>query len=169
VTDPRWPGLGVRLIAPRAGIDAAATGDPHVYRARRVAAGIAEGDEIAAAGLFPHEANLDQTGGVSFTKGCYVGQEVVSRMEHRSTARSRLVRISGEGVAEGAAVTAGERSIGEVLTAHPPDGVALVRLDRLAAALADGVALICGGAPARIASPEGVRFTLDAPRGAATS
>ena len=41
--------------------------------------------------LFPHEANLDQLGGVSFNKGCYIGQEVVSRMEHRGTARSRIL------------------------------------------------------------------------------
>ena len=160
--DPRWPGLGARFIGSRALIDAAAKGEARGYRARRIAAGVVEGDEIAAAGLFPHEANLDQTGAVSFTKGCYVGQEVVSRMQHRSTARSRLVRVTGAGVAEGAALEAGERGIGEVLAAVDGHGVALARLDRLAAARADGVPVTCGGAPAAVAPPEGVRFTLDA-------
>jgi folate-binding protein YgfZ len=166
VTDPRWPGLGVRFIGPRATISAAAEGDAQGYRARRIAAGIAEGDEIAAAGLFPHEANLDLTGGVSFTKGCYVGQEVVSRMEHRGTARSRLMRANGAAVAPGAALAAGARSIGEVIAAHGADGVALVRLDRLAAARAAGEAVTCGGEPAEIAPPEGVSLTVAAPDGA---
>jgi folate-binding protein YgfZ len=160
--DPRWPGLGVRFIGPRAVIDAAAQGDADACRARRIAAGIAEGDEIAAAGLFPHEANLDQTGGVSFTKGCYVGQEVVSRMQHRATARSRLARISGEGVAAGASLVADERSIGETLAAHGTNGVALVRLDRLAAARAQAVPVMCNGAPVAIAPPQGVRFSPEA-------
>jgi folate-binding protein YgfZ len=167
VSDLRWPGLGVRFIGRRDLVGAAAEGEAESYRARRIAAGVAEGNEIAAAGLFPHEANLDQTGGVSFTKGCYVGQEVVSRMEHRATARSRLARVSGDGVAPGAALMAGERSVGEVLASHGTDGVALMRLDRLAAARADGVAVTCGGAPVNIAPPEGVRFTIEAPHGAA--
>ncbi len=167
VSDLRWAGLGLRFIGRRDQVGAAAEGEAQSYRARRIAAGVVEGDEIATAGLFPHEANLDQTGGVSFTKGCYVGQEVVSRMEHRATARSRLARVSGDGVAPGAALMAGERSVGEVLASHGTDGVALVRLDRLAAARADSVAVTCGGAPAHVTPPEGVRFTIEAPHGAA--
>ncbi len=42
---------------------------------------------------FPHEANLDLLNGVSFSKGCFVGQEVVSRMQHRGTARKRIVIV----------------------------------------------------------------------------
>ena len=46
---------------------------------------------------FPHETNMDRLHGVDFDKGCYVGQEVVSRMQHRGTARTRTVRIMIEG------------------------------------------------------------------------
>ena len=42
---------------------------------------------------------MDQLGGVDFTKGCYVGQEVVSRMEHRGTARTRAVPVRYDGAA----------------------------------------------------------------------
>ena len=62
---------------------------------RASALGLADSDaDIGSGEFFPHEANLDQLGGVSFTKGCYVGQEVVSRMEHRGTARSRILPVS---------------------------------------------------------------------------
>ena len=45
---------------------------------------------------FPHEADMDQLNGVDFDKGCYVGQEVVSRVEHRGTARKRVVPVTFE-------------------------------------------------------------------------
>ena len=50
---------------------------------------------------FPHETNMDRLHGVDFDKGCYVGQEVVSRMQHRGTARTRTVRVVIEGAAAG--------------------------------------------------------------------
>ena len=59
------------------------------YQAHRIALGVPEGGKDFAYGdAFPHEADLDQLGGVDFNKGCYVGQEVVSRMQHRGTART---------------------------------------------------------------------------------
>jgi folate-binding protein YgfZ len=167
--DPRWRDLGDRLIAPAAAFTPVAAGNANEYRARRLKAGVAEGEEVSAAGLFPHEANLDQTGGVSFTKGCYVGQEVVSRMEHRATVRSRLVRVSGPAVEAGASIVAHDRAIGEVLAAADREGVALVRLDRLASARADGVPVTVRGEPVELAPPAGVRFTLDPPPEAAAS
>ena len=50
---------------------------------------------------------MDQLGGVDFDKGCYVGQEVVSRMQHRGTARTRVVPV---GYADGAAAPGAARS-----------------------------------------------------------
>ncbi|MFO1088354.1 MAG: folate-binding protein [Hyphomicrobiales bacterium] len=163
--DPRWSGLGVRLIAPRAALAAIATAKASDARSLRLAAGVAEADEIGSGNLFPHEANLDQNAGVSFTKGCYVGQEVVSRMEHRGTARSRLVRVNGASLAPGAAITAGERSIGEVVAVEGENGIALLRLDRLSAAKAAGTDPAVDGKPVAVRAPEGTRFPLDAPAG----
>lgn len=167
--DPRWRGLGERWIAPASTLAGVHTTNSDEYRMRCLTAGIAEGEELAAAGLFPHEANLDQIGGVSFTKGCYVGQEVVSRMEHRATVRSRLVRVSGPAVETGAPIVAGERTVGDVLVAAPGVGVALVRIDRLASARAEGMSVTVRGQPVDVAPPAGARFTLDAPPEAAAS
>ena len=62
----------------------------------RISLGVPEGGRDYAFGdAFPHEALFDQLNGVDFKKGCYVGQEVVSRMEHRGTARKRIVPVEG--------------------------------------------------------------------------
>ena len=80
------------LAAPRA-----ARGDADAYHAHRIALGVPEGGKDFLFGdAFPHEALMDQLNGVDFDKGCYVGQEVVSRMQHRGTARTphRAGRLS---------------------------------------------------------------------------
>ena len=102
--DPRLKGLGLRILAEAAfGVDIAAATNGSLcamddYHAHRIALGVPEGGRDYAFGdVFPHEANMDQLNGVSFTKGCYVGQEIVARMEHRGTARRRIVRVTGAG------------------------------------------------------------------------
>jgi folate-binding protein YgfZ len=70
------------------------------YDAARIALGLADSEaDLGSGEFFPHEANLDQLGGVSFKKGCYVGQEIVSRMEHRGTARNRILPVNLDGAA----------------------------------------------------------------------
>ena len=90
VADSRHADLGARLYAAEGAFSAdAAEAD---YHAHRIALGIPEGGRDYAFGdAFPHEALMDQLGGVDFRKGCYVGQEVVSRMQHRGTARTRIL------------------------------------------------------------------------------
>lgn len=132
--DPRLAGLGWRALV-EAGTMAAATS----YDAARIEGGLADSDaDLAPGEFFPHEANFDQFGGVSFSKGCYVGQEVVSRMEHRSTARSRIlpVELAGAAPAPGTAVLSGEKQVGTLLSAAGSQALALLRLDRLAEAKA---------------------------------
>ena len=92
--------------------------------------------DIGSGTLFPHEANLDQLNGVSFTKGCYVGQEVVSRTEHRGLARSRILiaRFEGQAPQAGTVLTADDKPLGSVLSHSGSVALALVRLDRLAEA-----------------------------------
>ncbi|MFZ1680403.1 MAG: folate-binding protein, partial [Rhizobiaceae bacterium] len=74
-----------------AGVPAATAGPEALDRLRIIHAIAEPGRDFANGEAFPHDVNLDQTGGVSFRKGCYVGQEVVSRMQHRGTARRRAV------------------------------------------------------------------------------
>ncbi len=82
------------------------TGSPAAFRKA--------GCDFAWGDTFPHEANMDRLHGVDFHKGCYVGQEVVSRVQHRGLARKRVtpVRIERGAPAAGAEVLAGDAAVG---------------------------------------------------------
>jgi folate-binding protein YgfZ len=162
--DPRLEALGWRLIVHRSQIEAAIEElgaqalEPADYHALRGAAGIGEAAfDFQPGDAFPHEINMDQLGGVDFDKGCYVGQEVVSRMQHRGTARTRLVPLlyaDGFAAMEGAPVTAGDKTLGITGTAAGGRGLAMLRLDRAAEAVAAGLPVVAGGLPARLVKPD---------------
>jgi tRNA-modifying protein YgfZ len=166
--DPRHAGLGTRLIGPQALLAAATSaypqGIPADYHTRRVALGIPEGGKDFIFGdPFPHEILLDQVHGVDFKKGCYVGQEVVSRMEHRGNARTRAVPVrfvNGFGVMTGCDVFAGELSLGKVGESHGGRAIALLRLDRLQDAYHAGLPLIAGGVECVVEKPDFITFDL---------
>jgi len=131
------------------------------YEAHRIALGVpAGGLDFAYGDAFPHEADMDQLGGVDFAKGCYVGQEVVSRIEHRGIARTRAVALRYEGATppSGAPITADERQVGTMGSAARGRGIALIRLDRVAEA--EQVALAAGGIPIRLIKPDWARFAF---------
>ena len=165
--DPRLAALGIRVILPphRAASTAAQLGatlvDAADYEAHRIALGVPSGGvDFAYGDAFPHEADMDQLAGVDFAKGCYVGQEVVSRMEHRGTARTRAVplRFDGAPPQPGAAIVAGERQLGHIGSAAAGRAIALLRLDRVADALAQGQALTAGSTSMRLVKPDWARF-----------
>src|SRR3984885_11068470 len=167
--DPRLAALGLRAMLPpyRAADAAADLGaivvDASEYEAHRIALGIPRGGaDFKYGDAFPHEADMDQLGGVDFAKGCYVGQEVVSRMEHRGIARTRTVpvRYDGDAPAAGAAVTAGTHQVGAMGSAAAGRGVALLRLDRVAEAVSRGEQLTAGGVPIRLVKPDWARFAF---------
>lgn len=140
--------LGVRLIAPVE----ETTGwmsDDSAYHSRRIAKGIAQlGPDFGPNDAFAHDIGMDQLDGIDFAKGCYVGQEVVSRMKHRGTARRRPVIAQGA-LPEGGVIMADGREAGTA--GRPVDGsaVAIVRLDRIT----DPAAVTIGGQPGRLALP----------------
>ncbi len=119
------------------------------YHDLRVAAGIAEaGIDYDPDTVFAHEANLDVLSGVSFTKGCFIGQEVVSRMHHRGTARKRFLPCSIEGDVpeKGTSVSAGERTIGTISSSAGGRLLALLRLDHLDTAIGNATPILAAGA-----------------------
>jgi tRNA-modifying protein YgfZ len=165
--DPRLPALGLRAIIPpdSAGAAAAALGatlvDGGVYEAHRIALGIPRGGiDFAYSDAFPHETDMDQFGGVDFKKGCFIGQEVVSRMQHRGTARTRTVPVRYKGAApdSGTAINAGGRQVGTLGSTSGGNGIALLRLDRVDEALAAGDTLTAGTAPIELVKPDWARF-----------
>ena len=137
-------------------------GGEREYHAHRIALGVPEGGKDFSFGdAFPHEALMDQLHGVDFDKGCFVGQEVVSRMQHRGTARTRIVPLvyrDGVAVGPGAEVTAGERAIGRTGTGAGERGLAMIRLDRAADALAAGETIRAAGRPVRTEKPAWATF-----------
>jgi folate-binding protein YgfZ len=165
--DPRLPTLGLRVMLPphlaeAAAVDLGATlVAPDAYEAHRIALGVPRGGlDFAYGDAFPHEADMDQLNGVDFHKGCYVGQEVVSRIEHRARARSRIVPVAYDEFApeDGVPVMAGERQVGTMGSAVGGRGLAMLRLDRVGEELAAGATLSAGGVPLRLVKPEWARF-----------
>ena len=165
-TDPRAPTLGTRILAPQdlaekvAVLIGADLVGPEAYEAHRIACGAPRGGlDFIYGDAFPHETNMDRLHGVDFDKGCYVGQEVVSRMQHRGTARTRTVRVTLDGPRPepGVPILAGEKPVGTMGSAADNHGLALIRTDRVADALDAGVPLTAGGLAIRIADASDLR------------
>jgi folate-binding protein YgfZ len=160
--DPRNAALGWRIIAPAelsqkvADLIGAALVDSAAYEAHRITCGAPRGGlDFIYGDAFPHETNMDRLHGVDFDKGCYVGQEVVSRMQHRGTARTRTVRVTLDGPAPepGTVILAADKSVGTMGSAAESRGLALIRIDRAADALQAGVPLTSGGLAIHLADP----------------
>lgn len=153
VIDHRFAVAGVRVLRkPGKASDDGRQG----YDALRVLSGIAEaGADFALQDAFPHDVLYDQLGGVSFRKGCYVGQEVVSRMQHRGTARRRVVTVTGEAPlpAPGSELSAGGKPIGTLGTVAGNRGLAIVRIDRAGEAMAAGTAILAGNEAVLLSLP----------------
>lgn len=163
--DPRVHALGHRLILPAdtdislSGCNSVANAEYHAYR---IARGVPEGGlDFPFGDTFPHEADYDQLGSVDFAKGCFVGQEVVSRMEHRGTARKRIVPVEGEGtLTSGAEITANGSAIGSVGSVAGDKALAMIRLDRAEKALELGNALQADGVTITLVQPAWATFTV---------
>jgi folate-binding protein YgfZ len=166
--DPRHAKLGQRIILPAASAEAdlKAAGfevaDGKDYHAARIAIGVPDGGKDFIYGeAYPHETDMDQLNGVDFDKGCFIGQEVVSRMERKTTPRTRIVQVTFETApSPGAEVRAGERPAGNMGSASNGMGLATMRLDRVHDALAKGEKITAGGIEISLKKPDWVRFTF---------
>ncbi len=167
--DPRVAALGWRAILPKEAALAAAGSDEvdeAAYHAHRIRLGVPEaGRDFAFGDAFPHDADMDDLGGLDFRKGCYVGQEIVSRMQHRGTARRRAILASGAAALPpaGTSIEAGGRAVGALGSVDGSEGIALVRLDRARSAMDDGVPLVADGVTLTLALPAFAHFTWPEP------
>jgi hypothetical protein len=129
--DPRLPALGVRSIGARAEMPANLPG-PRIYHEHRLALGVPEAGDFGHEKIFALDSGLAELHGVSFNKGCYVGQELTSRMKHRATSRKRILTVAADvPLPASGPVTRGGMEIGELLSSHGHTAFALIRLDRL--------------------------------------
>jgi tRNA-modifying protein YgfZ len=167
--DPRLSELGTRCMLPPHLAEKAAADlgsdlvDPSTYEAHRITLGVPRGGfDFIYGDAFPHESDMDQLRGVDFDKGCFVGQEVVSRIEHRAIARARIVPVSFDGPPPeaGIPVMAGDRNVGRMGSGITGRGLATLRLDRIDEALASGASLVAGGIKLQPLKPSWARFAI---------
>jgi len=133
IADPRHLGLGRRAILPLPEAEKLPA-DESAYQAHRLSLGIPEGSgDFPVDKLLILEGNLDYLNGVSFKKGCYVGQELTARMKHRGKVRKRLlpVHVAGELPPAGTPITDDGREVGELRGGQGPCAIAYLRLDDL--------------------------------------
>ena len=132
--DPRHASLGRRIVSTRS---FKTTGD---YNAHRLSLGVPESQwDFETQEVFPADANMDLLNGVNFSKGCFVGQEVVSRMKRMTTVKKRMRGIIFSiqlGPTSKSKVFKGPREIGWMMHSHPNIklGMAMIRLNRLSEA-----------------------------------
>jgi folate-binding protein YgfZ len=149
--DPRLPDLGWRALSAIRSPDGAAA-----YDAKRIALGVPDlARDAGPDEVFAGEALLDELNGVDFQKGCFVGQENVSRMKRRATTRKKFcpVVFEGEAIAPMTPILAGEAEIGTVRTGTAGRAVALVRIDRALEATKAGKTLSAAGRATRLDPP----------------
>jgi folate-binding protein YgfZ len=142
--DPRFAALGARWIGEGAAAPGAAA-----YARHRLSIGVPDSSDIGEDELLWLETGADLLNGVSFTKGCYVGQENTARMHHRDKVRRRLVPVTlagepGDGVVRDEA----GRSAGTLRSHTDGRGFAHLRLEAAAGPLTLGGAPLIVGRPA---------------------
>ncbi len=154
--DPRLAALGWRIIAPKG--EGAIDGD---YDHRRITLGVPEfGKDFGSDEMFLLDVNYDALNAVSYAKGCFVGQEVTSRMKRKGAVRKRTLIVEFDGLAtelapkKGSAVTANDSTLGEILSGADNHALALIRLDRWEKAKTAGAAPVCDGREAPLKVPE---------------
>lgn len=151
--DPRLPTLGWRKIVETGSASGDATA---AFDALRIGLGVPNlARDAAPDEVFALEALLEELNGVAFQKGCFVGQENVSRMKRRATTRKKFCPIvfDGEAPVQGAVVRAGEAELGSVRSSVAGRALVLLRLDRALAAVAQGQALTVDGRAVRLDLP----------------
>ncbi len=151
--DPRSTLLGTRVIVPIADI----APPPSDYEADRITACVPdEGADFNSEETFPSDANMDLQNGVAFKKGCYVGQEVVSRMKRRGTIRKRMALAAFDGPAldYGTEIMAGAARLGDIRSSTDRQALALIRTDRLEKAMGDCALITADGTSLVLTLPE---------------
>jgi folate-binding protein YgfZ len=156
--DPRLPALGWRMIGTTTELAAFGEGSPADYHHHRIGLGVPDSADLPSEQVFPLDAGFEELNGVSFRKGCYVGQEVTARMKHRGTARRRLLIAEGSSLpGPGTEVESGGLKLGMLAGGQADRALALVRLDRLAEAEAAAQPITAAGSRITLRKPEWLR------------
>ena len=155
--DPRHSELPQRFIAPCADL---ALGDEAAafaaYEQARLGLGVPDlAADLVVEKDFILEGLMDEMGGVDFHKGCYVGQEMTSRMKRRTTVKTKLCRVRFDGAAPAfeTPILADGWEVGRMRTGGSGQGLALIRFDRAQKAISEGQILRAGDQAIRLDPP----------------
>ncbi len=142
--DPQLAALGQRWVAEMAETNTGV----HDYARHRLALGVADSADLLTDRMLWLEANAVELNGVSFTKGCYVGQENTARMHHRDKLRRRLLPVTIAGAPSEAAITADGVAVGELRGHAEGRGIAYLKVEAAGASLDAGGATVTVDWPA---------------------
>lgn len=171
VLDPRLAKLGYRMVGDLARmaddyLDQGHTIDGEdVYRDYLLKLGIPNGEADFAPGkAYPLESNFDELNGISFTKGCFIGQEVAARMKHKAVLKKRVLPVVSDAMMPeaGVEIRAGGAKTGDILSSSGRTGLALIRLTEWQEAMAQDVPLEANGVKVRVNTPEWLDLKEDA-------
>ena len=160
--DPRLIELGIRVISPAAstqkflkamGYKAEGIAS---YKAQQFSLGVPDGgDEEIFKQAFPLEIGFDELNAISFDKGCYIGQEVTTRMKIRRLVKKRLVPavFSGNSPQPGSIIQKQDVKAGQIFSVSGEVGLAMLRLEILDQVLAEGIELVAEEATLKVKKP----------------
>lgn len=152
--DPRLPDAGWRVLADS---PLAANSDAAAWDAHRLALGLPDGSrDMEAEKSLLLEAGFDELNGASWSKGCYMGQELTARTKYRGLIKRRLVPVAVEGPlpAPGTPIVLGEKEVGTMRSGRGARGLATLRLEALHAPLRAGEAVLAAQVPDWMRLPE---------------
>lgn len=125
--DPRLNAVGSRRIAPAGNADDADA--LNAYHTHRLNLGVTDSSDCESEKTLLLEANFDWLNGISFQKGCYMGQELTARTHYRGLVKKRLVPVQSDQALPqpGTILRDGEREIGQMRSSIGTHGLALLR------------------------------------------
>ena len=153
--DPRLPDFAWRILTTH---PQAATATQEDWDRYRLAAGLPDGSkDMESDRSVLLEAGFDELAGVSWSKGCYMGQELTARTKYRGLVKRRLVPVSVEGPlpAPGTPVLLNGTEIGTMRSGRDAAGLASLRMDALRKTLHCGSATLTPRVPDWMRLPEG--------------
>ncbi len=165
--DPRYEKMGSRVMMLDGGGDENCASNNDKWLAHRISHGLPEAPvDFVHGSCFPHDIAMDQLNGIGFKKGCYVGQEVVSRMQHRGTARKRpmIVKAQGELLDVPTDIKSDGVTIGRLGSAFDQQGLAEIRLDRAVKALEAGKSFDVSGTQVELFCPAWASYGDEFPK-----
>jgi folate-binding protein YgfZ len=158
-TDPRLPALGARMIVQKGEApENYRRADLTAYDKHRLALGVPDGsrDMIVEKSTLL-EGNFDLLNGISWSKGCYMGQELTARMHYRALVKKRMfpVKISGAAPAFGSIIRLNDEDIGDMRSSCSDIGLALLNVEKAQMAMQEDMVLVCDTTKLRVAIGRG--------------